>query len=1000
MSRRLSVGLSIISALVALALVVNPFSPIELMVGAHPRAPSEPSHFLGPSRVFHASAAVAEALRRPSVCAAPCVVATIPFPWSPWGGAYDRAKGEVFITNNNNQGTGFCPYDYTNVSVVSDSTNTILTTIQVPGGACAAVYDPARGEVFVSSTNANLVSIINDTNNSIVAKIPWGLGPMGLAYDPQLGEVFVAVTGSKAIEAISDSTNSVVGAVFLPNGLYRPEPWFVTYDNARKEVFATDGRDSTVSVIDVGTLTVNATVTDTGWPEQITYDPIHGEVLESDNQNSGTSTVNDTTNSWTNWGGDLGTSPTGAVYAAACGCSFFSVRAANEVAELNDATGQMVHPVAVGVSPETLIYDSVKQEIFAATESSNNVSVISVPGASPPALASVSVSPPSATLFTGASQTFTATPSCTGGPCPSGTAYAWTMNRALGTLNTTTGSVVKFTAGSSPGTTHLFVNATLNGVTVQSAAVPITITSGGPPRYGVGFSISPAGCGPVAFNGSAQASGTNVTFLAGSYSATANPCSNFAFQQWNATGGVSPARSSSASTPVTISGDGSLTAWYVWNGGGGITATVNFVISPTSCGPISFGGLNENNGASGIFATGNYSASAPTCAGGTFSKWTVSGSLSLPSLAGNPTTVWVKGSGTLTATYAFSRPPPAYAIGFEVSPVACAPVLFNGTLYANASSATFPTGTYPAHAPACAGYSFSDWTYVPPGGGIHLYTTAWANISIFANGTITAYYGPIPLPLSVALVANATSVVAGRSATLTPTVSGGASPYTCLWSLNGTNTSQTGCGAAALTFPHPGTYTYRVWATDGASAVAESNAVAVTVSAPPSPPKLVAFANATSLAGSISTSCAVSATRVTGQYDDNFTGNARGGSPAYAFSWTVGGGYPPSAAGRNVSYIFDLTGTYMVSLWVNDSRGMMARANLTVTISIDNSGLSCGPHVGGLSPFAQFLLVAALVAVAVAIPLVLLWRRRSGREPPPPPAPATAAPLEERPPSW
>jgi YVTN family beta-propeller protein len=94
-----------------------------------------------------------------------------------------------------------------------------------------------------------------------------------------------------------------------------------------------------------------------------------------------------------------------------------------------------------------------------------------------PTLASVAVSPSSRTVSSYGLASFTATPSCTGGTCPSGATYQWTLtNGAMGTLNATSRVSVSFTAGSVLGTVGLFVNETLNSITKQSSAAVITIT--------------------------------------------------------------------------------------------------------------------------------------------------------------------------------------------------------------------------------------------------------------------------------------------------------------------------------------------------------------------------------------------------------------------------------------------------------------------------------------------------------------------------------------------
>lgn len=94
-----------------------------------------------------------------------------------------------------------------------------------------------------------------------------------------------------------------------------------------------------------------------------------------------------------------------------------------------------------------------------------------------PGLGSVAASPAMDTLPVGGHASFAATPICRGGACPAETTFAWSLANGLGTLNTSMGASVQFTAGSAAGTDTLFVNATLNGRTVQGPPVPISISA-------------------------------------------------------------------------------------------------------------------------------------------------------------------------------------------------------------------------------------------------------------------------------------------------------------------------------------------------------------------------------------------------------------------------------------------------------------------------------------------------------------------------------------------
>jgi hypothetical protein len=159
----------------------------------------------------------------------------------------------------------------------------------------------------------------------------------------------------------------------------------------------------------------------------------------------------------------------------------------------------------------------------------NSLKVMSAPAVitinpSTPQLVSVTVSPAAATVTEGSSQVFSATPTCTGA-CPSGTTYSWSLSgSAYGTFNTTSGESVSFTAADVLGTVNLFVNATLNGVTEPSSAVPITIVSAAQEITSVSISpISP----------SVQTNAT-LTFTA-TPSCTAGACPSGTIYSWSLT---------------------------------------------------------------------------------------------------------------------------------------------------------------------------------------------------------------------------------------------------------------------------------------------------------------------------------------------------------------------------------------------------------------------------------------------------------------------------------
>ncbi|MDA4136566.1 MAG: YncE family protein [Thaumarchaeota archaeon] len=192
------------------------------------------------------------------------VVATIPLGDFPSAIAYDPAKGEMFVAEDGATPSNVSASNTAHgvISIISDSSNSIVATVNVgpfPGGVA---YDPAKGEMFVSSSGSTTVSgsvsIISDSSNSIVATVP--LADAGaLAYDSAKGEFFVVTPSSNSTEIISDATNSVVGIKAAG-----PAPFAIVYDSAKSEFFVSNPSPAdTVTVISDSSPTSTTTSTTT-----------------------------------------------------------------------------------------------------------------------------------------------------------------------------------------------------------------------------------------------------------------------------------------------------------------------------------------------------------------------------------------------------------------------------------------------------------------------------------------------------------------------------------------------------------------------------------------------------------------------------------------------------------------------------------------------------------------------------------------------------------------
>ena len=125
-----------------------------------------------------------------------------------------------------------------------DAVEVIATiTLGNPGGYYGIAYD-SKGEIFVANGDFDLVSVISDSTNTVVATIPVGSVPYGVAYDSGKGEIFVANHGADSVSVISDSTNTVIANVTLEN-----QPQGIAYDSGKREIFVTYSESNRISVI-------------------------------------------------------------------------------------------------------------------------------------------------------------------------------------------------------------------------------------------------------------------------------------------------------------------------------------------------------------------------------------------------------------------------------------------------------------------------------------------------------------------------------------------------------------------------------------------------------------------------------------------------------------------------------------------------------------------------------------------------------------------------------
>ena len=125
------------------------------------------------------------------------------------------------------------------MAVISDSTNAVVTTLTVSPYPGTIAYNAAKGEIFVSVSNAaEGLNVILDSDNSI--KVVKGGIPGYYSYNSGKNELY-AETANYTVSILTDSSSKVVATLSSKIGP-------MAYDAGKNELFIVSGY-STISVV-------------------------------------------------------------------------------------------------------------------------------------------------------------------------------------------------------------------------------------------------------------------------------------------------------------------------------------------------------------------------------------------------------------------------------------------------------------------------------------------------------------------------------------------------------------------------------------------------------------------------------------------------------------------------------------------------------------------------------------------------------------------------------
>lgn len=211
--------------------------------------------------------------------------------------------------------------------------------------------------------------------------------------------------------------------------------------------------------------------------------------------------------------------------------------------------------------------------------------------------------------------------------------------------------------------------------------------------------------------------------------------------------------------------------------------------------------------------------------------------------------------------------------------------------------------------------------------------------------------------VAVSVNTNAASGDVGESFTLTSVATGGLSPYTYHWSLNGSSVSGATDSSYVFRPIGSGTYSFMVSVSDALGGHATSSTVTITVVPDPA------------------VSLTTTQTQITVGSKVTLMVTVAEGTPPMTVIWFLNGTVISGVTGN--PYIFSPAGSgrYEFKVEVTDAKGVRVTSNdVSVTVTAASQQSHISSSWGNTS---LWIIIGVLVAVVVAVPAYLVWRKRS-----------------------
>ena len=297
------------------------------------------------------------------------IAAYIPVGQQPYGITLDTANKMLYVSDNDiNALIAGYPKEY-NVTIINSVTNTVVKNV-VPGTSPEGVaYDPINGLVYVANYGSGNISVISPATESIIQSLPAKIltqnGPSALVYDPVLQQV-ISVNDIATIDTtLNYNTAGGYAAPFLDS----PAPNSIAFDPNNHLLYVSDNSGNFVNVYSLNGILVKS-IEMPGPVSSVAYG--NNTVFAAINTNPGEVVlINPESNAVLKTVILPYAAPDGLAYDIRNNTLFIAFASNNDVGVMSLSTYGIVQNLGVGISPKTLTYSNVTNQVYVGQEDAN-----------------------------------------------------------------------------------------------------------------------------------------------------------------------------------------------------------------------------------------------------------------------------------------------------------------------------------------------------------------------------------------------------------------------------------------------------------------------------------------------------------------------------------------------------------------------------------------------------------------------------------------------------